>query len=229
MVRLLVLRGVGQVAEVHEVLVEPLAVGTRRADFLLQLLVGDDAALRGVHEEHLARLHAALFGDLLGGNRQHPGLGGHDDESVLGDVIARGTQAVAVKNAADLDAVGKRDGGGAVPRLHQARVILVKRAAVVLHRLVVGPWLGDHHHHGVRERPAGEHEQFERVVEHRRIGAVRIDDRQDFIDVVAEDGAVEKRLAGMHPVDVAAERVDFAVVRDVAVRMRALPAGERVG
>ena len=39
----------------------------------------------------------------------------------------------------------------------------------------------------------------------------------------------EQRLAGAHPVDVAAERVDLAVVRDVAVRMRAIPARERVG
>ena len=33
---------------------------------------------------------------------------------------------------------------------------------------------------------------------------------------------------GVHPVDVAAQRVDFAVVRDVAIRMRAFPAGKRV-
>ncbi len=33
----------------------------------------------------------------------------------------------------------------------------------------------------------------------------------------------------MHPVDVAAERVDLAVVRDVAIGMRAVPARERVG
>jgi hypothetical protein len=37
------------------------------------------------------------------------------------------------------------------------------------------------------------------------------------------------RLARVHPVDVAAQRVDLAVVRDVAVGMRAVPARERVG
>ena len=228
-VGLVVLRRLGQVAEVHEVLVEPLTIGTRRADFVFEFFVVNDPALRGVHEEHLARLHPALFDDLFGGNRQHAGLGGHDDETVFGDVVTRGAQAVAVENAADLDAVGERDGGRAVPWLHETGVVLVECPAVVLHRLVVGPRFGDHHHHGVRQRPAGEDEQFERIVEHRGVGAVRIDDRQDFFDVVAENRTVEERLAGVHPVDVAAEGVDFAVVGDVAVGMRPLPAGECVG
>ena len=41
-------------------------------------------------------------------------------------------------------------------------------------------------------------------------------------------GELQQRLAGMHPVDVAAERIDFAVVRDVAVGMRALPTGKSI-
>ena len=50
-----------------------------------------------------------------------------------------------------------------------------------------------------------------------------------FCDVVAERRRLEQRLARVHPVDVAAQRVDLAVVRDVAVRVRAVPARERVG
>jgi hypothetical protein len=70
---------------------------------------------------------------------------------------------------------------------------------------------------------------LQRVVEHRRVRAVRIDDRQDLAHVVAERLAAEQRLAGVHPVGVAAHGVDLAVVRDVAVRVRAIPARERVG
>ena len=40
---------------------------------------------------------------------------------------------------------------------------------------------------------------------------------------------LEQRFARVHPVGVAAHRVDLAVVRDVAIRMRAIPARERVG
>ena len=39
----------------------------------------------------------------------------------------------------------------------------------------------------------------------------------------------EQRLARLHPVDVAAQRVDLAVVRDVAVGVRQRPRRERVG
>ena len=108
-------------------------------------------------------------------------------------------------------------------------MILVERAALRVHGLVVGPGLGNHHHHRVRQRAAGEDEELERVVEHRRVGTVGVHDREDLPDVVTEELALEESLAGVHPVDVAAERVDLAVVREVAVGMRALPARERVG
>jgi hypothetical protein len=89
------------------------------------------------------------------------------------------------------------------------------------------PRLGNHHHHRVRQRAAGEHEQLERVVEHCGIRAVRIDDRQDLLDVFERFG-FEQRLACMHPVRVAAHGIDLAVVRDIAVWMRAVPARKRV-
>jgi hypothetical protein len=78
------------------------------------------------------------------------------------------------------------------------------------------------------QRPAGEHEQFERVVEHRRVAAVRIDDREHLGDILAKRLRDEERLPGMHPVDVAPQRVDLAVMREVAVGVRAVPARKRV-
>jgi len=227
-VGLLEARRLGQVAEMHEVLVQPLPVGLGGADRAFDLLVLDDPALGRVDEEHAARLEPALAHDLVGGDVEHAGLGGHDDGAFLGDVIARRAQAVAVEDGADLDAVGERDRRRAVPRLHQARVVLVERAALVIHRLVVGPRLGNHHHHRVRQRAAGEHQQLQRVVEHRRVGAVGVDDREDLLDVVAEQLAGEQRLARVHPVHVPAQRVDLAVVGEVPVGVRTLPAGERV-
>ena len=49
-----------------------------------------------------------------------------------------------------------------------------------------------------------------------------------FLQVVAEEVGLEHRLAGVHPVDVAAQRVDLAVVGDVAVGVGAVPAREGV-
>ncbi len=91
------------------------------------------------------------------------------------------------------------------------------------------PRLGHHHHQRVRQAAAGEHEQLEHVVERRRVRAAGPDDRQHLLEVVAEQLGAQLRLARAHPVDVAAQRVDLAVVGDHPVRVRELPARERVG
>jgi hypothetical protein len=71
-------------------------------------------------------------------------------------------------------------------------------------------------------------QQLEHVVEHRRVGAVGVDDGEDLLQVVAEEPRRHLALARVHPVDVAAERVDLAVVRDVAVGVGARPGREGV-
>ena len=53
-----------QLVEVHEPVVEPLLVRVLRGEVGLDLLVGDDAALRGVDEEDLPRLQPTLLHDL---------------------------------------------------------------------------------------------------------------------------------------------------------------------
>src|SRR3970282_1180956 len=55
------------------------------------------------------------------------------------------------------------------------------------------------------------------------------DDRQDLLEIVAEKVRPAERLPRVHPVDVAAQRVDLAVVGDVAVRMRQRPGWEGIG
>ena len=143
--------------------------------------------------------------------------------------VARGTQAVAVEHGADLAPVGKCDRSRSVPRLHHAGMELVEGALGVAHRFVVLPRLGDHHHDRVRQRAPGPDQQFQGVVEHRGVAAGGLDDRQQLLDVVAEQRRGEQLLARVHPVDIAAQRVDFAVVAQEAVGMGAVPARESVG
>ena len=218
-----------QVVEVDEAVVQPLPVGVLGGDLVLELVVGDDPPLAGVHQEHAPRLQAALVQDLLGRHFQHADLGAHDDAVVAGDVVARRPQAVAVEGGADDGAVGEGDGGGAVPGLHQAGVKLVECPLVVRHLLVPLPGLGDHHHQRLGQGAAAEVEELEAVVEHGRVGAVLLDDRQQLGQVGAEPLGAQHRLPRLHPVDVAPQGVDLAVVDDVAVGVGALPAGEGVG
>ena len=182
-----------------------------------------------VDEQHLAGLQAPLGDDAFLGNGKHAHFGGEHEEAVVGDEIARRAQAVAVERGADLAPVGEGHGGRAVPRLHQRGVIFVEVAPLLVHQRIAGPGFRDQHHHGVGERVAAAHEEFERVVEAGRVRLAFVGDRPQLRDVVAEQFRIDARLARRHPVDVAAQRVDLAVVGDHAIGMREPPGREGVG
>ncbi len=223
------LLGQRQVADVDLRALQPLLVGIARGEIGLEVVVGDDLALLQVDQQHLARLQPPLARDVLLFDGEHAGLRRHDHPVVLGHEIARGPQAVAVERGADLAAVGEGHRRGAVPRLHQAGVVLVEGAALAIHQRVAGPRLRDQHHGGVRQAVAAHHQEFERVVEAGGVRLTLVGDRPQLGDVAAEQVRLHGRLPRRHPVDVAAQRVDLAVVRDHAVGMRQLPRRERVG
>ncbi len=176
----------GQVLEPHDALVVPGAVRAAGGDVALDLLVGHDAALGEIDQEQLAGLQAALAQDVAGRLVEHAGLRAEHDPAVLRLHPAPGAQAVAVERRADHAAVGEGDRRRAVPRLHHARVERVERAQVLGQVVALLPRLGHHHHQRVRERPARQHEQLEHVVERRRVRAARPHDRQDLLEVGAE-------------------------------------------
>ena len=217
-----------QVVELDEALRQPLAVGVLGGERRLDLLVVDDPALGRVDEEHAARLEAALRDHLRRVDVDDPDLGCHHDDVVVGDPVAARPQAVAVEHGADHRAVGERHAGGTVPRLHHARVEAVEVPVGGVQLVVVLPRLGDHHQHGVVDRPASEVEQFEDLVEAGRVRSARRADRERPVDA-GEHRPVEHRFAGAHPVLVALDGVDLAVVGDEAVRVRQRPRRERVG
>ena len=97
-------RGVGLVAELdrrelEHVPVEPLAIREPARDVALELGVVDDAALRGVDDEHHPGGEPALLPDLLGRHVDHARLGREDDAIVGRDRPPRGPQAVAISVA----------------------------------------------------------------------------------------------------------------------------------
>ena len=195
----------------------------------LDLLVGDQATLSEIDQQHLAGLQAPLGDDVLFRDRQHAHLGGHDDALVARDEVTRRSQAVAVEGRADLPPIGEGDRGRAVPGLHQRGVVLVKGAPLLVHERISRPRLRDHHHDRMRKRIAALHEKFERVVEASRIGLAFVRDRPQLVDVLAEQVGGHRCLARRHPVDVAAQRVDLPVVRDHPVRVSERPRRKRVG
>ncbi len=168
--------------------VEPLLIGMRGRELRLDLLVGDDAAIHQVDEQHLAGLKPPLLDDLLLGKRQDARLRRHDHQAVVGDEIARRPKPIAVERGADLAAVGEGHGGRAVPRLHETGVILVEGAPLGIHQRIAGPSLGDQHHRRVREAVAALHQELERVVEAGGVRLTFVGDRPQLPDVLAEEG-----------------------------------------
>ena len=65
--------------------VEPLLIRVLGGEFGLDLLVVDDAALRGVDQEHAAGLQPHLLDHGGRVEVEHAGLGRHHDQTVVGD------------------------------------------------------------------------------------------------------------------------------------------------
>ncbi len=208
---------------------EPLLRRAGAGELGLDLLVADEPAVLGVDEEHPARLQAALAHDLGRVEVEHPGLGGEHDQAVVGDRVPARAQAVAVQDRADEGAVGEGHAGRAIPGLHEVGVVGVERPPGRVHRRVVLPRLGDHHQHGVRQRAPAEVEQLEHLVEGRRVRRPRRADREEPGEVAGDEVGGEHRLAGAHPVAVALDGVDLAVVGEQPVGVGERPGRERVG
>ena len=221
--------GFGHLLEAHPAIAHPFAIRLAGRQRALQLVVVDDTALLQVDQQHLARLQPPLPDDLVLRNVEHADLGGHHDVVVVGDDVACRPQSVAVERGADLAAVGERHGRGPVPRLHQRGVVFVERAPVLVHQRIAGPRLGNHHHHRVRQRIAAHHQQLERIVERCGIRLAVVDQRPQLRQVLAQHLRRDRAFAGADPVEIAAQRVDLAVVRDEAERVREVPGRERVG
>ena len=208
---------------------DPLRVGLAVGQCGLDLFVIDHAALLKVDQKHLAGLQTPFAHDLVLGYRQHAGLRSHDDQVVVRHAIAGRPKAIAVQRRADLAAVGEDDGGRAVPGLEHGGVVLVKRTTTLVHGGVLFPGLGDHHHHGLADRVTGHGQQLEAVVEGGGVGLVGKADRVKLLQVRAQHRRRHHAFTRFHPVVVALDGVDLAVVRHIAVRVGQRPLGEGVG
>ena len=182
-----------------------------------------------IHQQHLSRLQAPLGDDAFFGHRQHAHFRRQNDKVVVGDEIARGPQAIAIESRADLASVRKRHRRRTVPRLHQRGMIFVESPSLFVHQRISGPGFRNKRHHRVAERITPLNEELERIVETSGVRLAFVGNRPQLRDVGAEQLRVDARLTRRHPVDVAPQRVDFAVVRDCPIRVRKTPRWKRVG
>ena len=207
----------------------PITVGLFLGVTGAQLVVVDDAAAGKIDLEHLARSQTAARQDVLGAHLDGTHLACQHKATVARHIVAGGTQAVAVESSTQRAAVGKGDGGRAVPRLHEHGLVSVVGAALLTQAVVMVPRLGQQHGRATRKRATVHNQKLEHVVQNRGVGTLAVDDGHHALKIMLQHGAVQVGLAGADPVDVALEGIDLAVVDDKAVGVRALPAGRGVG
>ncbi len=223
--------GIDRVEIVQRVLrrFQPLCVRLRVRQLRLQLAILDDAAFFKIDQQHLAGLQPPLAGNVFFRKRQHTAFGGKTNQIVRRGAEPRWAQAIAIQRRADLPTVGKAHGGRPVPRLHQCGVVFVEGAPRRVHLRVSGPGFGHQHHHRMAERKPARQQQLQRIVEAGGVGLAMRDQRPHLVEVRAQQLALHRPAARIHPVHIAANRVDLAIMRHEAIGMGQPPAGERVG
>ncbi len=193
------------------------------------MLVVETAVLQ-IDGDHLAGANVQAALDAALGQGNQTGFGAGQQQAIHGLDGAQGPQAVAVLAGHDPAAVDGAQGGGAVPRLHHRVAVGVEGAVLGLHHHVVGgPGLGHQQGLGQGGGAPGADQNFEDIVQGRRVRAARLDHRLDLLVAVAEGRGRHADLVGAHPVQIALKRVDLAVVGQHAEGLGQLPLGEGVG
>ena len=222
--------GNGQILQMNQVRIQPFTIGTLRGIAALQFIITDQTLCFRVHQQHLSGLETGLFHNVCGIDVQNTNFGREDHVVVFRLIPAAGAQSVAVQHCADAVAVAEDNCRRTIPGLHHGGIVEIKVLLLLTHLAVVGPGLRDGHHYGLRKLYSVHHQEFQGVVQHGGVGALLIHHRENAVHVlIADDPGMHGLLAGEHPVNVAADRVDLAVVHDVAVRVGPFPAWICVG
>ena len=193
-----------------EVLV--LALGVVDAQ---DLVVLEETMEVEIGNDHLAGAETSAVNDVVGIHVDEARFRAGNDEAAVVEREAAGAQAVAVEDGADLVAVSKCKRGRTVPWFDAVAAVLKKR------RRVAGIGRRNDHAHGFADGAAVVGEEFDNLVERGGVGAAL---RQHRIHVERQRGG-----SGFHARAIAPDGVDFAVVREGAEGLRALPRGKNVG
>ena len=214
-----------QVLHIEQMLLAPLRIGMRLRHRVLDFLVTDDALLRRIDEEELARLEASFVKHILLSDRHRPHFRRQDDTVILHDIVARRTQTISIEHPADGHAVTETHRRRTVPWLHHEIVITVECPLLLIHRRILLPRLRHHDHHRMRQRMPRHVNVLQTVIKHRRVAPRVIDDRESLhqLRIVRR---TRLALTRIQPVDISLDRIDLPIVDDVAVRMSARPARE---
>jgi hypothetical protein len=146
----------------------------------------------------------------------------------------RPTHHTHTQEGTNLPAVGPHEERGAVPGLLQATVVVVEGRdfGLVVERGLVLIGLGHKHHQSLhRSLPRADGERH-RLIQVGRVRHLSVGEPVELLEVGILDerlGLVDDALARSHPVDIAEEGVDLAIVTQAAEGLGQGPARHCVG
>ena len=211
-------------------LTHPFAKGLRGGERVFHLLIVVEAAFGHVHGDHLTWAKRAFFAHCRLICWYHAHFGAGDQLTVAGDDIAHGPQSIAIQSTADPATIGHRQCCRAVPWLHDGVAIGI-HVAPRLGQLVglFRPAFWHHHcfgHWGIAAR-ANQH--FEHGIQCGGVRGSTWNDRFDIFGHIAKGRGGHANFVALHPVCVAFECIDLAVVGEHAERLCQPPLRERIG
>ncbi len=203
----------------------PLRAGDGRP--LRRDALPDRAAAR-VHQQHLPRSEPAAPDDLRSRQRHGARLGGERDESILGHGIRCRPQAVAIHDRSNAAAVRERDRRGPVPRGDEPGNPAHERVEGRIGHGSQGGRIGDRGEQGGFRSPAAGDQRLDRLVERKRVRAVRRGERPTVEDARREPEPSSVATPAADLLAIAPNGIDLAVVGQRAEGLGQAPDRDRV-
>mmetsp|Transcript_30886 Transcript_30886/g.42804 ORF Transcript_30886/g.42804 Transcript_30886/m.42804 type:complete len:302 (-) Transcript_30886:731-1636(-) len=213
----------------------PLRVRVSGGSVLADLVMGAEGAGSELRSHHHARAQTPLEHHVLSITQhvaENSHLGSHIEESILRSPEPRRPQPVPVQARSYRPAVREHQESGSVPGLLHSGVVVVKvlGLGVVLHHGgMVFVRLGHQHQHGFIHRQLRPDEKLSDAVKVGGVGGGGVGDGAEVSLSALQRRVGHQGLPGCHPVQVALQRVDFAVVTNHAEGLSQRPLGGGVG
>ena len=115
-----------QLRQVAKVVFQPFAIRLAGGEASLDVGIAEELSGCRVDGDHFAGGKTAFFNTLELVELGAADLGGHDEHTVLGDVVACRPESVAVEAGSSDDAIGEGEGCWSIPRLGEAPVVVVE-------------------------------------------------------------------------------------------------------
>ncbi len=136
-------------AQLQTVFIDPTAIRLLLSQGFLELVIGDEFTRFRVSGEHLTGSKSAFPDDRRIVENHRARFGADVENSILGDLVARWSQPVAIQRSTQFFTICEYKAGRSIPRLGERPVILIERPEIIGNVLIVAVGWRDQHAHRV--------------------------------------------------------------------------------